>query len=293
MLKWLVFALFFPFAALADTLPQPTSDTVNDFAGILTDETKDRLSGLLGDVRDETGVHVVLVTMDRRTDYGGAGQSIETYAKLLFNTWGIGDRTRNDGVMILVAKTDREMRIQLGAGFPNDWNGVAKGVVDQAFLPSFRSGNYPEGIETGVSATIDQIVRPFVAGKVAPRAISSTPDDSGNSANPLAILMIPLGFLAVIGLALRGLIGDFLMRFKTCPQCGQKALQRVRTVLQQPTTLSEGRGQTTTTCSNCDFHEENTYTISRKRERSSRRSGGGGRGFGGGRSSGGGASGRW
>lgn len=287
MLKWLILAAFFPSLALAQGLPVQTALPVSDFADILPDATEARLVKQLDKARSETGVEVVLVTMNRRADYGGAGQSIEDYAKLLFNTWGIGDRKRNDGILILVAKDDREMRIQLGKGFSRDWNAVAQGVIDQSFLPGFRANTYPTAIEAGVSATIVRIARPFAAGNTAPRFISPQPKTDTNEGPIFGLI-----FLGVIFLAARHFIGDLMVRFKPCPQCHARTLERTRTVLERSTTYSSGRGEMTTTCRNCDYRFVQAYTIAKDSDSSDRSSRSGGS-SGGGRSSGGGASGRW
>lgn len=282
MLKWLVLALWLPCMCWAEGLPGKSQVAVNDLAGILPATTEARLAEQLEKVRSETGVEVVLVTMSRRAEHGGAGQSIEAYALRLFNTWGIGDAKRNDGVLILVAKDDREMRIQLGKGFSSDWNSVAQDVIDRSFLPGFRADAYPATIETGVSATITRIARPFAAGNTAPRIVSPAPEEESDNFVFYVLLFIGGAFVLAKGLA-----GDFMVRFKSCPQCQQKTLERSRTVLQHSTTYSSGRGEMTTTCRNCDYRHVQAYTIAQDNDRSDRDSGGGGS------SSGGGASGRW
>lgn len=290
LLGGLALFLFLPFAALAQDLPRPLSDTVSDYDGILPAETAERVAGLLAKARAETGVHVVLVAMDRREAHAGQGRSIEDYAKALFNLWGVGDRSRDDGVMILVAAGDREMRVQLGAGYGSEWDGVAQGVIDAAFLPKLRAGDAAGAVEAGTAAVIDQIARPFASGAAAipPPAAGS----GGKSGGLGGILLIPVILLAGIALAARRMIGDLWVRLRTCPQCGSKgSLRRSRSTVTPATAASDGWGKAVTTCDHCSYRTEDSYTISRSRDRTRR--GGGGGGFGGGRSSGGGATGRW
>lgn len=285
----LVLFLFLPVMALAQDLPGPLTDTVSDFDGILSLQEKERLTAELARARAETGVHVVLVTMKRRETHGGQGRSIEDYAKALFNRWGVGDRSRNDGVMILVSTTDREMRVQLGSGYGSEWDGVAQGVIDTAFLPKLRAGDTAGAIEGGTRAVIARIARPFASGS-APVVPPAAARDAGGGIG--AALLFPLIIVAAIALGLRRFIGDFWTRLRACPQCGQKGgLRRERFVTSPATTTSDGWGRQITTCQNCSYRQEESYTISQRRSRD--RSGGGGGGFGGGRSSGGGATGRW
>lgn len=169
MLRWFALLILLPFAAVAQDYPAPLSDKVNDWAGVLSPEAVTRLETTLQAARDETGVHVVLVTMARLADHGGAGMRIDSYAKGLFNQWGVGDKARNDGVLILVATEDREIRVALGAGYDPVWDNAAQAAIDKGFLPDFRAGRIEAGIEAGVEQVIASIARPFAAGQPAPQ----------------------------------------------------------------------------------------------------------------------------
>lgn len=281
MIRMLLLLILLPFGAWAQGMPQPLSDTVSDFAGVLNADEKADLTTTLKKARDETGVQIVVVVMEARASYGGAGQSIETYAKNLFNAWGVGDKTRNDGVMILVARQDREMRIALGAGYDAVYDGLAQRVIDREMLPEFRNNRYSEGIKAGTQAVIDRIARPF--------ASHNPPAKQTDYWGILGILPVLFWVVLFGGIAMRRQIGDIATGFRACPKCGQKTLSRSRMQLTSATEYSQGTGIQTTRCSNCDYKHEEPYQIARI-SRSSRAGGGG---FGGGRSSGGGASGRW
>lgn len=282
MLRWLVLLIWLPFAALAQDYPAPLSDKVNDWAGVLSPAAVSRLETTLQSARDETGVHVVLVTMKRLADHGGAGMRIDSYAKGLFNQWGIGSKTRNDGVLILVATDDREIRVALGAGYDAVWDNAAQAAIDKGFLPGFRAGQIEAGIEAGVEQVITRIARPFAAGQPA----ELVPDDA------LPLPFMALGVAALLLLALRQRIGDALQRFARCPSCGHRGLERTMGETMIAGTTTPGQGWRLTRCPACGHERRETLLI---------RSGGPGRGggssgrggFGGGRSSGGGASGRW
>ena len=281
MLRVFLVSLFLPFAALAQGLPDPISDRVNDFADLLPPDVEQRISQALQAHRDETGVQVVVVTMERTADYGGVGEPIPDYAKRLFNQWGVGDSSRNDGILFLVARTDREMRIALGSAYPVIWDNAAQRVIDRYMLPEFREDRYAEGIEAGVTATFDMITRPFTAGQPVPEE-TSEPEDWAQ------IGMILLFFGGVAGLALRQRLGDLLAGLKSCPNCGRRGMVRSREVLESPGMDSAGRGMVRTHCPSCGHDKTETYRISPTRDRDSSSSG-----FGGGSSSGGGASGKW
>jgi uncharacterized protein len=282
LLRVLLMLVFLPFAAAAQSLPDPLSDTVSDFAGILAQPESDRIADVLREGRAETGVHVVVVTMNRISDFGGSGQRIEDYAKSLFNHWGVGDADRDDGILILVARTDREMRIALGAGYPVIWDNAAQRVIDRYMLPAFRDDRYAEGIEAGVEATYDLIARPFVAGQQPAAAEPGWWEAYGPFALFAAIAA------AMIAVAKRRALSDLAVRVRHCPHCGQRGLSRRRETQVPPTTSTSGTGVVHTTCDRCGYHEAQNYSIPRT---SSTNSSSGG--FGGGSSSGGGATGRW
>ena len=252
---------------------------MNDRAGVLSPEAVARLETTLQSVRDETGVHVVLVTMKRLADHGGAGMRIDSYAKGLFNQWGIGDKTRNDGVLILVATDDREIRVALGAGYDAVWDNAAQAAIDKGFLPEFRAGRIEAGIEAGVEQVITRIARPFAAGQPA----------AAPESDEVPLPLIGLGIGAALLLALRRQIGDGLTRFRRCPSCGHRGLDLTRGVTLEATTTTQGAGWSLTRCPACGHEQRETHLIARR----GRSSGAGSSGFGGGRSSGGGASGRW
>lgn len=283
LLRVFLMLVFVPLAAIAQTLPDPLSDTVSDYATILSPAEGDRIADALREGRAETGVHVVVVTMESIADHGGSGQRIEDYAKALFNQWGVGDGERDDGILILVARTDREMRIALGAGYPVIWDNAAQRVIDRHMLPAFREDRYGEGIEAGVAATYDLIAKPFTAGQepAAPSGLTWI-EEYG----PIAIFVAMAA--GMIALFKRQALGDLMMRTRQCPQCGQRGLSRQRETQVKPTTETAGRGVAHTRCFHCGYRDSETYTISRISKDDSSSGG-----FGGGSSSGGGATGRW
>ena len=281
-LRALFLVICLPLAGLAQGLPDPLSDTVSDYADLLPPEAEARVDAALRKGREETGVHVVVVTMERIADYGGADQRIDDFAKGLFNAWGIGDKDRNDGILILVSRADREVRIALGAGYEVIWDNAAQRVIDRYFLPAFRDDRYSDGIEAGVPATFDLIARPYVAG-------NPPPEKPFDLASLIPLLMGGLVALGVIGAAFNRQIGNLVYRAKACPNCGSRGMRRTMNILTPATTKTEGTGERRILCPSCGTERTEQYVVPRL-GRSSSSSGGG---FGGGSSSGGGASGRW
>lgn len=286
MIRWLMLFLWLPVAALAQAFPAQTDRHVNDFAGVLQADDASDLQSALQTLEAETGVQVVIVTVRRRADYGDP-QTVEDWATNLFNTWGIGSAAKDDGILVLVGIEDREMRIALGAGYGPEFDAAAQRVVDNAILPPFREESYAQGLIAGVKALRTRIVEPFLTGNPPPEPDPVTPE--GFPFVPLAFGGL---FLALVsGISARRQIGDFLVRIRSCPSCGQKTLKRTRAVKVPPSVYTSGVATVLTVCKSCGNRTEREVALSKTGSKSSRR--GGGSGGSRGRSSGGGASGRW
>jgi len=98
-------------------------------------------------VLDKTGSPVVVVTVK---DMGG--MTVEDYAHRLFRKWGIGDRDRDNGVLILVALEERKIRIENGYGVEGVLpDGLTGSILDRDILPDLRNGDYGAGLYRGMA----------------------------------------------------------------------------------------------------------------------------------------------
>lgn len=274
-------------AAQAQELPAPITDTVSDFAGVLYEDEEARITQLLTETRETTGIHMVVVTLPGLAAQGGAGMRIEDYSKALFNAWGIGDAARNDGILLLLDTEAREARIALGAGYDPVYDGRAARVLSTALLPELREGRLAAGVEAAILSSRERLITPFLAGA----EISVTEgfeDESAGSGFPFFTV-----FAGIFGLA-----GFLIWRgnraSRTCPKCGALALTRKRETITAPTVTEAGVGLQHLTCSACGFIDRHSFAIpfSSGTDHDRHTSSGSG-GFGGGSSDGGGASGKW
>lgn len=271
LLLWLVL----PFAATAQSYPDYSSITVNDFAGILNDADEKQINTKLTKLRSDTGVEMVVVTLASLSDYS-EGRSLEAYATGLFNYWGVGNADRNDGILILVVPDDRVMRIELGKAFAQDWDRTAMRIVDDSFLPPFRDGDYPAGILTGTQAVIDDIALPY-SQNIEPEAEPIL--------GPQGIFYVVMGVIALLGLSPALL--RLRRRYRKCPQCGHRSWDVEKHELVAPTKRSSGKGERVYSCKHCSYVHVMPFSIAATGAMSS------GGSFGGGSSGGGGASGSW
>ena len=136
---------------LADTLPIPAlSGRVVDQAGILTSSEESRLTTKLKDLEDKTSIQLVVVTLSSLR-----GSPIEDWGLALGRTWGIGQKGKDNGALLIVAPNDRELRIEVGYGLEGTLpDATASAIIRNVIVPRFKSGDMAYGISDGVDAII-------------------------------------------------------------------------------------------------------------------------------------------
>lgn len=124
---------------------------VNDFGKFLTKPEKDHLEKTLIDFRQRKGYSVVIITLPGLTDNKGTEFTIEETAQLYFNRWGIGDNVKNDGVLILLSKKPRRIRIHTGSGMSTLLtNANCTSIINQTMVPNFKADLYFTGLKDAV-----------------------------------------------------------------------------------------------------------------------------------------------
>jgi uncharacterized protein len=141
----LVFTSFFASAQIEKVIPKQLTPPrlVNDFTGTLTPEQKDALERKLVSYDDSTSNQVAVVIIPTTGDY-----PVDDVALRILRDWGVGGSEKNNGIVILVAKDDRKIRIEVGYGLEGAIPDVtAKSIIDNAITPAFREGNYYRGLD--------------------------------------------------------------------------------------------------------------------------------------------------
>ena len=126
---------------------------VVDQADLLTPVQEMQLARKLEALEKEVGPQYVVVTVASL-----GGRPIEDYSLDLARRWGIGHKDRDDGLMLLVAPSERKVRIEVGLGLERRvTNGYAAEVIRDQALPRFKAGRFPEGIEATSDALIGRL----------------------------------------------------------------------------------------------------------------------------------------
>lgn len=174
--------------------PRPDSGYVTDVAGLLTVEQQEQIEQRLWDIEEQTGVEIAVVLIGSMSDYPGtANGSIESFARGLFDTYGVGNLPTNDGVLLLVARHDRRARIELGAGHGRARDRDAEQIMQGVIIPRFKQDDYAGGVQQGTRAVTDVFALGRPVGSVSPAGSGAHHNSGGGSLLYLQLLIgIPL-----------------------------------------------------------------------------------------------------
>lgn len=123
---------------------------VVDTAEILSPAAREQVADLLKAHEESTGNQVAVLTLPSLE-----GESIEDFANRVFESWGLGQAGRDNGVLVVIASQDRQMRIEVGYGLePTLTDLIAGRVIRNVMTPRFREDDYDDGVEAGVQAIV-------------------------------------------------------------------------------------------------------------------------------------------
>ena len=186
-------------ATLAAPKFPPLTGRVVDNAGLLSPGAEQKLTAELADLETKTGRQMVVATLP---DLGG--YEIEDYGYQLGRAWGIGDKVRNDGVLLLVAPADKKVRIEVGYGLEGILTDALSSVIIQTkILPAFRDGKMEAGVVAGAQAVIGQLSLPDDQAKALAAATPAPEPESENSLPGVIIFIVVIIFWVLSGI-LRG-----------------------------------------------------------------------------------------
>ncbi len=129
-------------------VPPRPDGYVTDKAGVLSVQAREKLEAFLHDFENKTSNQVIVVTFPSLE-----GESLEDFSMRLGEIWKVGQKGRDNGVMLLVFKNDRKMRIEVGYGLEGVLpDALAGRILNEVAVPYFKKGDYENGILEGVTA---------------------------------------------------------------------------------------------------------------------------------------------
>ena len=141
--------LWFAVAAVAQTFPALTGRIV-DQANVISADARRTIEPKLVDLETKSGIQLVVATVNSLE-----GQEIEPYANALFRKWQLGEKTKNNGVLLLIAPKERRVRIEVGYGLEGTLtDALSKVIIVNAITPRFKAGDFSDGILRGVDDII-------------------------------------------------------------------------------------------------------------------------------------------
>ena len=139
-------------AAIAADVPYLTGRVV-DNANILSAGAKQRISQLSEAREKASGEQIAVLTMPSLE-----GESIEGYATRVFDAWKLGQKGKDNGVLVIVAPSDRKMRIEVGYGLEGTLTDAAAArIIREAMTPRFKANDFDGGVTAGVQAIVDTL----------------------------------------------------------------------------------------------------------------------------------------
>lgn len=193
-LFWLAFAVIFVSSMLlAVDFPTPTPyKYINDYVGVVEQEYVQKIVSVGKELEDKTTAQVTAVIVDSLQ-----GMSIEEYAVELFRRWGIGQKGKDNGVLLLVAIKDREMRIEVGYGLEGAIpDGKAGRIRDEYIIPYFKEGDYSKGVYYGYLALAREVAKEYNV-ELTLDVNAELPESSSDSVSMDEIIFIII-FLVVV-----------------------------------------------------------------------------------------------
>ena len=193
--------------AASELLPKPAQrEYVVDTAGIVSAEDRAQIEKIGEELREKTKAEIVVVTVATLGD-----ADIESYANKLFRSWGIGDKQKENGVLLLIAKDDRKFRIEVGYGLEGEITDGRSGEILDKMKPYFRDEKYSEGVLNAYQKLATYAYR---AAGVAPGAdVSETLEETftNEEEEPSILMNVLIFFLAIVGMILLGVILNWLL----------------------------------------------------------------------------------
>lgn len=189
----------FPAPARAEVAVPPLKARVTDLTGMLSAQQKSELESRIAAYETRRGSQIAVLLLPTTKP-----EEIEQYSIRVAEAWKIGRKGVDDGLILVVAKEDRRLRIEVGYGLEGAIpDSVAKRVIDERITPRFRDGDFYGGVRDGV----DQLIR-LAEGEKLPPPAQAAASRGQSSSSSLFDFIVPAIMVAVIaGTVLKAMLG--------------------------------------------------------------------------------------
>jgi uncharacterized protein len=189
--------LVFATAAWAQELKFPDlTGHVVDQANILPPDSRKAIDAKLVDLETRSSIQFVVATVDSLQ-----GQDVETFANLLFRKWALGEKKKNNGVLLLVAPKERKIRIEVGYGLEGVLtDALSKLAIINGIAPRFKAGDFAGGVDRGVDDVISILTTDTSEWQKKPDLRQDAP---GSGLDPILVVLILLVVIFIIWRASR------------------------------------------------------------------------------------------
>jgi uncharacterized protein len=185
-------------AQIENVLPAKPSPPrlVNDFANILTPEQEEALEHKLVEYDDSTSNQIAVVTLPTLIDKRGVEYEDEEVALKILREWGVGQKNRNNGIVLLIVKSpddkEKKIRIEVGYGLEGAVPDItSKNIIENDIAPNFRGGNYYRGLDDATNS----IIKAAAGEYKAPAGYADRGKKKGISIGKIILAIIILIFI--------------------------------------------------------------------------------------------------
>lgn len=200
-------AVGFIFVGSAQEVPF-LSARVNDYAGILSPQTVMDLENQLKDHEIKTSNQVAVLTVSSLE-----GGSLEEFSLRVAESWRLGQKEKDNGALLLIAKEDRKLRIEVGDGLEGVLTDARSSqIIRHEIVPHFKNGDYDGGVRAGVAAILGTIDGTYVREE-DDAGFQDGFESFGEKALGLGIFTFVVGIFTLIALVQKGGMGWFLYAF--------------------------------------------------------------------------------
>jgi uncharacterized protein len=138
----------------AEALPPAPSNYFNDYAGMTSAAARDSLNRRLADFDKQTTNQIVVAIFETKT----SPAPLADYCTSIFDAWKVGQKNKNNGVVLFIFKKERLLRIATGRGMETMLpDAECKRILEEIVTPAFRKGDFDTGLANAINAIIKDI----------------------------------------------------------------------------------------------------------------------------------------